>query len=105
MGAHPSKGWKEGRTSKMHDTNRGGLDRHSTAGTTTKTMDFLELVSGQEERPVSQTELNRFKAILTARTAELERLIRRRAGIVIEEAMDRSEEMRMATRGFLASAA
>jgi hypothetical protein len=32
MGAHRTKGWKEGRTSKMHDTNRGGLDRHSVNG-------------------------------------------------------------------------
>jgi hypothetical protein len=32
MGAHRSKGYKEGRTSKMHDTNRGGLDRHSDNG-------------------------------------------------------------------------
>jgi transcriptional regulator with GAF, ATPase, and Fis domain len=29
MGAHQSKGEKVGRTSKMHDTNRVGLDRHS----------------------------------------------------------------------------
>ncbi len=29
MGARRSKSQKEARTSKMHDTNRGGLDRHS----------------------------------------------------------------------------
>jgi hypothetical protein len=32
MGARRSKGQREGRTSKMHDTNRGGLDRHSDNG-------------------------------------------------------------------------
>ena len=32
MGAHRSKGQKEGRTTKMHDTNRGGLGRHSDNG-------------------------------------------------------------------------
>jgi hypothetical protein len=32
MGVHRSKGKKDGRTSKMHDTNRGGLDRHSDNG-------------------------------------------------------------------------
>ena len=29
MGSRRSKGKKEGRTSEMHDTSRGGLDRHS----------------------------------------------------------------------------
>ncbi len=29
MRAHGSKGRREGRTLKMHDTNRDGLDRHS----------------------------------------------------------------------------
>jgi hypothetical protein len=29
MSARGSKGWKEGRTAKMHNTNYGGLDRHS----------------------------------------------------------------------------
>ena len=32
MAAHRSKGYKEVRKSKMHDTNRGGLDRHSDNG-------------------------------------------------------------------------
>jgi hypothetical protein len=32
MGAHRSKGQEKGRTSKMYDTNRGGLDRHSDNG-------------------------------------------------------------------------
>jgi hypothetical protein len=32
MGADRSKGYKEGKKWKMHDTNRGGLDRHSDNG-------------------------------------------------------------------------
>src|SRR5260221_14267785 len=102
MYAHATKGWKEGRTWKMHDTNCGCLDRHSTAGTTTKTLDCLELVSGQEERPMSQSELNRFRAILTARTAELERLISRRDGIVIERSADQLEEIQWAAERAIA---
>src|SRR5260370_38620682 len=51
---------------------------------------------------MSQTELNRFKAILTGRTAELERLIRRRDGIVIERSADQLEEIQWAAERAIA---
>ena len=37
MGAHQSKGEKVGRTSKMHDTNRGGSDHGGSKVTTERT--------------------------------------------------------------------
>jgi hypothetical protein len=46
MRAHRSKGWKEERTSKMHDTNLCGLDRHSDDGGSKMTTERTPAISG-----------------------------------------------------------
>ncbi len=47
MGAHRSKGQQEWRTSKMHDTNRGGLDRHSDNGGSKVATERTSAISGR----------------------------------------------------------
>jgi len=51
---------------------------------------------------MTRNELNRFKAILTARVAELERLIRNRDGIVVERSADQLEEIQWASERAIA---
>ena len=51
---------------------------------------------------MTKNELNRFKAILTARVAELERLIRNRDGIVVERSADQLEEIQWASERAIA---
>src|ERR1700674_1895796 len=46
MGVRRSKGSKEGRTSKMLNTNRGGLDRHSDNVGSKVVMDRTPAISG-----------------------------------------------------------
>lgn len=46
---------------------------------------------------MTQNELNRFRAILTAKVAELERLARRRDDITIERAADELEQIQQAS--------
>jgi DnaK suppressor protein len=43
---------------------------------------------------MTKTEVDRFQAILTAKVAELERLVRRRDGITVERSADQLEEIR-----------
>jgi len=51
---------------------------------------------------MTKSEQNRFRAILTARVAELERLTRRRDGIAIERSPDLLEEIQAASERALA---
>ena len=51
---------------------------------------------------MNQNELNRFRAILTAKTAELERFTRRREGIAVERSADQLEEIQAASDRTLA---
>jgi DnaK suppressor protein len=51
---------------------------------------------------MTETELNRFRAILTAKVAELERLTRHREGITIERSPDQLEEIQAASERALA---
>ncbi len=51
---------------------------------------------------MTTNELTRFRAILTARIAELERLIRRRDGIAVERSADQLEEIQAASERALA---
>ncbi len=46
MGARRTKSQKEARTSKMHDTNRGGSDRHSDHGGSRVTTERAPATSG-----------------------------------------------------------
>ena len=49
-----------------------------------------------------ETELNRFRAVLTARVAELERLTRNRDGITVERSADQLDEIQAASQRALA---
>ncbi len=51
---------------------------------------------------MTTTELNRFRAILTAKVAELERFTRHREGITIERSADELEEIQAASERTLA---
>ena len=51
---------------------------------------------------MSQNELNRFQAVLTARVAELERVTRHRDGITVERSADELEEIQAASQRALA---
>jgi DnaK suppressor protein len=51
---------------------------------------------------MTKTEVDRFQAILTAKVAELERLVRRRDGITVERSADQLEEIQAASQRALA---
>jgi len=51
---------------------------------------------------MTRTELNRFRAVLTARVAELERFNRNRDGITIERSADQLDEIQAASQRALA---
>src|SRR5271154_203236 len=51
---------------------------------------------------MTKSELNRFRAILTAKVAELERFTRHREGITIERSADQMEEIQAASERALA---
>jgi DnaK suppressor protein len=52
---------------------------------------------------MTKSELDRFRAILTARVAELERFTRHREGIAIERSADQLEEIQAASERALAT--
>jgi DnaK suppressor protein len=51
---------------------------------------------------MTKTELNRFRAVLTARVAELERFTRNRDGITVERSADQLDEIQAASQRALA---
>jgi DnaK suppressor protein len=51
---------------------------------------------------MTETEVNRFRAVLTARVAELERFTRRREGIAVERSADQLDEIQAASQRALA---
>jgi RNA polymerase-binding transcription factor DksA len=51
---------------------------------------------------MTQNELHRFQAVLTARVAELERVTRHRDGITVERSADQLEEIQAASQRTLA---
>ena len=51
---------------------------------------------------MTETEVNRFRAILTAKVAELERFTRQREGITVERSADQLEEIQAASQRALA---
>ena len=51
---------------------------------------------------MTKNELNRFRAILTARVAEIERFTRHRDGITVERSADQLEEIQAASQRALA---
>jgi len=51
---------------------------------------------------MTQVELNRFRAILTAKVAELERFTRHREGITVDRTADQLEEIQAASQRALA---
>jgi hypothetical protein len=51
---------------------------------------------------MTKNELNRFRAVLTARVAELERVTRRRDAIMVERCADQLEEIQAASQRALA---
>jgi DnaK suppressor protein len=51
---------------------------------------------------MTETELNRFRAVLTARVAELERFTRNRDGITVERSADQLDEIQAASQRALA---
>jgi DnaK suppressor protein len=51
---------------------------------------------------MTKTEVDRFRAILTAKVAELERLVRRRDGITVGRSADQLEETKAASQRALA---
>jgi DnaK suppressor protein len=55
-----------------------------------------------EEDRMTQSELNRFQAVLTARAAELERVTRRRGDITVERNADQLDDIQAASQRTLA---
>jgi len=55
-----------------------------------------------DKGPMIKTELDRFRAILTTKLAELERFTRHRDGIVVERCADQLEEIQAASERALA---
>src|SRR5580704_11231449 len=55
-----------------------------------------------KERLMTTNELNRFRAVLTAKVAELERYARHRDGIAVERSADQLEEIQAASDRALA---
>jgi DnaK suppressor protein len=55
-----------------------------------------------EERPMTETEVNRFRAVLTSKVAELERFTRNRDGITVERSADQLDEIQAASQRALA---
>jgi len=51
---------------------------------------------------MTETEVNRFRAVLTVKVAELERFTRQRDGIVVERSADQREEIQAASQRALA---
>jgi DnaK suppressor protein len=51
---------------------------------------------------MTETEVNRFRAVLTSKVAELERLTRNRDGITVERSADQVEEVQAASQRALA---
>jgi DnaK suppressor protein len=51
---------------------------------------------------MTETELNRFRAVLTSRVAELERFTRNREGILVERSADQLDEIQAASQRALA---
>ena len=51
---------------------------------------------------MTETEVNRFRAVLTAKVAELERFTRNRDGITVERSADQVEEIQAASQRALA---
>ena len=51
---------------------------------------------------MTKTEMDRFRALLAAKVAELERLVRRRDGIAVERSADQLEEIQAASQRALA---
>src|ERR1700720_4791706 len=59
-------------------------------------------VQKTEEGPVTKTEMDRFRAVLKERVAELERFTRHREGIAVERSADQLEEIQAASQRALA---
>jgi len=59
-------------------------------------------VHEHEEKPMTKTEVNRFRTILTARVAELERVTGHRDAIMVERCADQLEEIQAASLRALA---
>jgi RNA polymerase-binding transcription factor DksA len=55
-----------------------------------------------KEGPMTNNKLNQLRGVLTAKVAELERLTRRRDGILVERAADQLEEIQAASERTLA---
>src|SRR5712692_5952536 len=58
--------------------------------------------SAHKEGPMTKTEVDRFRAVLTARVAELERFTRQRDAIAVERCADQLEEIQAASQRALA---
>jgi DnaK suppressor protein len=68
-----------------------------------KSEGFFRLVSGQHRsHPMAKSELARFRAMLTVRVAELERLARQRGGNTVERSADQLEEVQAGSEHALA---
>src|ERR1700737_3361101 len=63
---------------------------------------FNNRLRKNEEGPITKTELNRFRAVLTARVAELQRFTRNRDGITVERSADQLDEIQAASQRALA---
>src|SRR6267154_4756215 len=59
-------------------------------------------VQENEEGPMTTAEADRFRGILTAKVADLERFTRQRDGIVVERSADQLEEIQAASQRALA---
>src|SRR5258708_22207569 len=55
-----------------------------------------------EEEPLTKTEVYRFRAVITARVAELERFTRQRDAIAVERCADQLDEIQAASQRLLA---
>jgi DnaK suppressor protein len=62
----------------------------------------ISSVDQSKGEPMTQNELNRFRAILTAKVDELERFTRRREVIAVERSADQLEEIQAASQRALA---
>src|SRR3981081_1904346 len=68
----------------------------------TKSENTFAQEEGVKERPMTKNELNRFRAVLTARVAELERVTRHHDAIIVERRADQLEEIQAASQRALA---
>jgi len=86
----------------MLDLGMSTSENRSTISSNERESKALRTRGKSEGERMTQNELNRFRVILTAKVAELERFTRRREGITVERSADQLEEIQAASQCALA---